>query len=101
MSKFKFGDYVSYNAKTRWLPQTGRFVRYCEFNPGYALVCFHGGCTPSRCSVDYLIPKEPTEDDKAAGYGFHRFDDNCPEFNPNVCSLFCPQFAKSDGDNCG
>lgn len=81
MSDFKYGDYVAYNPG--YTKEVGRFVR--DTSNGCA-VCYHDGCTSANTPLQYLRLATREEIEKASrGIGYHRFDVQCPDYNPDCC----------------
>ncbi|MCI6843822.1 MAG: hypothetical protein MR874_03560 [Coriobacteriaceae bacterium] len=81
--ELRYGDYVVYDPGRRE-PEVGRFVSHDA--AGSAYVCYHDGCTAARTPGRLLRPATESE---AAGasprIGFHRFDAECPSYDPGCC----------------
>lgn len=91
----KRGDYVQFEVNGDWL--FGRVASVPDDE--HAFVCFNEGCTASRCSQSDLEVIEPHAGLKAIGFGFHRFDDYCPHFDPECCFYACPEKAGGHGES--
>lgn len=82
---FKFGDWVVYDPGYK--KEIGRVAKVSP-NGKSVWVCYHEGCTAASTPVEYLSPYNPevhtdlTPNDKI---GFHRFDWNCPKYDPEAC----------------
>lgn len=76
---FKFGDYVLYN--NGYKKEVGRVTKVDE-QRGVAWVCYHEGCTAACTSLDILTPYNGPVNPKL---GYHRFDDHCPDYDPDCC----------------
>lgn len=83
----KPGDYVAFYDGTG-LVQIGRVAEIR--NGKTAFVCFTNGCTAAACAVEKLAVVEPNEAMCATPFGFHRFDDRCPNYEASCCAAFCP-----------
>ena len=82
--KYRFRDWVVYDPGYRE-PQIGRVVG--PKGSGSTLVCYHQGCTAAATQNEYLRPATPFEIASAPdGIGFHRFDHDCPVYEPGICT---------------
>lgn len=84
--KFEFGDYVIYDPGYKD-PELGRVIEQVYDD---VFICFDAGCTSKCTPLKYVRPA--TNDEVARNeihFGFHRFDDHCPEFNPDICYFNC------------
>ena len=60
-----------------------------------AFVCFSVGCTAARCDGSRLrLATDAGKVIAPAGIGFHRFDDDCPVKDAEVCWAYCPEKFK-------
>lgn len=59
-------------------------------------ICFNKACTASATNIADLFPATVTEQTRAVQegrlFGYHRFDVSCPDYTPERCYIFCPQF---------
>lgn len=86
---YKFGDWVVYDNGCK--QEIGR-VTVCTGRN--AFVCFDFGCTASCTPFECLRPATYAEIGQAPeGIGFHRFDDDCPEYEESFCDM-CRKMAK-------
>lgn len=87
MSKFKHGDWVIYDPGYK--QEIGRVT---EAGEQVAWVCCSQGCTAAATLLVHL--RKATEQGVAKMgnplIGFHRFDDDCPSYEPEACFAFCP-----------
>ncbi|WP_304598277.1 hypothetical protein [Adlercreutzia caecimuris] len=67
--------------------------RVASVSGNIAFVCFSTGCTASACTQEYLRVIEPSECEESISFGHHRFDDFCPDYDPDCCSAYCPDKA--------
>lgn len=69
---------------------------YSNFDREKVFVCFNKGCTASAADIADLRPATVTEQARAVQegrvFGYHRFDVSCPDYTPERCYTFCPQF---------
>lgn len=87
---FKRGDYVVYTTKG----ELGRVVEDSgEYN---TKVCYSTGCTGASTPNDMLIKAADLNKDypniraiDIRQLGFHRFDESCPDYNPDYCYRDC------------
>ena len=77
---YNFGDYVLYN--NGYKQEVGRVTKVCEARQ-VAWVCYHEGCTAACTPIDMLTPYDGPVLNGRLGY--HRFDDHCPDYDPNCC----------------
>lgn len=91
---FDVGDYVVYKGTGSY--QLGRVASYSNFDREKIFVCYHEGCTAAATKIADLRPATVTEQARAVQegriFGHHRFDVSCPEYTPERCCTFCPQF---------
>lgn len=91
---FDVGDYVVYKKTGSY--QLGRVASYSNFNRENIFVCYHEGCTAAATKIADLRPATVTEQARAVQegriFGHHRFDVSCPDYTPERCYTFCPQF---------
>lgn len=70
--------------------------RYDNYDREKVFVCFNKGCTASATNIVDLFPATVTEQARAVQegrlFGYHRFDVSCPDYTPERCYIFCPQF---------
>jgi hypothetical protein len=88
MDIYKPGDYVVYEER-----QLGRVAR---MDGRGVFVCYTNGCTAANSPLCYLRHATEHEvrlygDEKAKKLGHHRFDAECPDYDPASCSAFCPE----------
>ena len=92
MDGFAYGDWVAYQPPYMEKPEIGRFVRYND--NGSVFICFQYGCTAASSSIEdvrFAMENEITdaiEREKEYGghIGYHRFDDGCDDYIPDICS---------------
>lgn len=76
--------------------QLGRVASYSNFDREKVFVCFNKDCTASAADIADLRPATVTEQARAVQegrvFGYHRFDVSCPDYTPECCYTFCPQF---------
>lgn len=74
----------------------GRVASYSNFDRENIFVCYHEGCTAAATKIADLRPATVTEQARAVQegrlFGYHRFDVSCPDYTPERCYTFCPQF---------
>ena len=91
---FDVGDYVVCKGTGSY--QLGRVASYSNFDREKVFVCFNEGCTASAANIADLFPATVTEQARAVQegrlFGYHRFDVSCPDYTPERCYIFCPQF---------
>lgn len=91
---FDIGDYVIYQRNGE--RQLGRVASYSNFDRENIFVCYHEGCTASATNIAGLFPATVAEQARAVQegrlFGYHRFDVSCPDYTPERCYIFCPQF---------
>lgn len=91
---FDIGDYVVYQRNGE--RQLGRVASYSNFDREKIFVCHHEGCTASAANIADLFPATVAEQARAVQegrlFGYHRFDVSCPDYTPERCYIFCPQF---------
>lgn len=91
---FDVGDYVV--CKKTGSYQLGRVASYSNFDREKVFVCYHEGCTAAATKIADLRPATVTEQARAVQegriFGHHRFDVSCPDYTPERCYAFCPQF---------
>lgn len=86
MSDYRYGDYVVYDPGYKD-PEIGRVTGIS--GTGW-FVCFDMGCTSKSTPAGLLRPATPDEIAAApAGIGYHRFDDECPDWDPRICYASC------------
>lgn len=86
--EYGWGDYVVYKCSYR-PPEIGRVVRE-QPDTNAVFVCYHSGCTAALTPKDMLRPA--TDDEIASApsdLGYHRFDDDCPQYREDVCYGYC------------
>lgn len=90
----RLGDYVVYKGTGSY--QLGRVASYSNFDRENIFVCYHEGCTAAATKIADLRPATVTEQARAVQegrlFGYHRFDVSCPNYTPERCCTFCPQF---------
>lgn len=91
---FDIGDYVVYQRNGEC--QLGRVASFDNYDREKVFVCFNKGCTASATNIADLFPATATEQTRAVQegrlFGYHRFDVSCPDYTPERCYIFCPQF---------
>lgn len=91
---FDIGDYVVYQRNGKC--QLGRVASFDNYEREKVFVCFNKGCTASAANIADLFPATVTEQARAVQegrlFGYHRFDVSCPDYTPERCYTFCPQF---------
>lgn len=91
---FDVGDYVVCKGTGSY--QLGRVASYSNFDRENIFVCYHEGCTAAATKIADLRPATVTEQARAVQegrlFGYHRFDVSCPDYTPERCYTFCPQF---------
>ena len=91
---FDIGDYVVYQRNGEC--QLGRVASFDNYDREKIFVCFNKGCTASAANIADLFPATVTEQTRAVQegrlFGYHRFDVSCPDYTPERCYIFCPQF---------
>lgn len=91
---FDVGDYVVYKGTGSY--QLGHVASYSNFDRENIFVCYHEGCTAAATKIADLRPATVTEQARAVQegrlFGYHRFDVSCPDYTPERCCTFCPQF---------
>ena len=91
---FDIGDYAIYQGNGEY--QLGRVASFDNYGQENAFVCFNKGCTASAANIADLRPATVTEQTRAVQegrlFGYHRFDVSCPDYTPERCYTFCPQF---------
>lgn len=91
---FDMGDYVVYKGTGSY--QLGRVASYSNFDRENIFVCYHEGCTAAATKIADLRPATVAEQARAVqegrSFGYHRFDVSCPDYTPEHCYTFCPQF---------
>lgn len=91
---FDIGDYVIYQRNGEC--QSGRVASFDNYDREKVFVCFNKGCTASATNIADLWPATVTEQTRAVQegrvFGYHRFDVSCPDYTPERCYTFCPQF---------
>lgn len=94
VTAFDIGDYVVYQRNGE--RQLGRVASFGNYDREKAFVCFNKGCTASAANIADLFPATVTEQARAVQegrlLGYHRFDVSCPDYTPELCYIFCPQF---------
>lgn len=87
-------DYVVYQRNGKC--QLGRVASFDNYDREKIFVCFNKGCTASAANIADLFPATVTEQTRAVQeerlFGYHRFDVSCPDYTPERCCIFCPQF---------
>lgn len=82
MGEYAYGDYVVYYPGYRE-PETGRVTG--KTTSGWR-VCYHDGCTAASTPAEMLRPATDDEiADASPRLGHHRFDAECPDFDPDCC----------------
>lgn len=82
---FEFGEYVVYEPG-QGSTELGRVAK--DLGTDTVFVCFHEGCTAAatpRQMLRHATDAEIATSD--ANFGFHRFDDECPEYDPDACFM--------------
>ena len=88
MSEFTKGDYVVHINEFG----DGDYGRVASVvDGGRVFVCFTSGCTASACDPAHLRRVEPRAWMGQVGFGYHRFDDECPDYDPEFCAAYCPE----------
>lgn len=91
---FDIGDYVIYQGNGEC--QLGRVASFGNYDREKVFVCFNKGCTASAAKIADLRPATVMEQARAVQegrlFGYHRFDVSCPDYTPERCYTFCPQF---------
>lgn len=91
---FDIGDYVIYQRNGEC--QLGRVASFDNYDREKVFVCFNKGCTASATNIADLWPATVAEQTRAVQegrvFGYHRFDVSCPDYTPERCYTFCPQF---------
>ena len=91
---FDIGDYVV--CRRNGERQLGRVAGFGNCDREKVLVCLGKGCTASAANIADLFPATATERARAVQegrlLGYHRFDVSCPDYTPERCRIFCPQF---------
>lgn len=87
MSGLKRGDYVSITYPTG----DGELGRVASVDGDKAFVCFSTGCTAERCDAGDLRRVLGTFEQPGHRLGYHRFDAECPEYDPECCAAYCPE----------
>lgn len=91
---FDVGDYVVCKGTGSY--RLGRVASYSNFDRENIFVCYHEGCTAAAAKIADLRPATVTEQARAVQegrlFGYHRFDVSCPDYTPERCYAFCPQF---------
>lgn len=91
---FDVGDYVVYKGTGSYRP--GRVASYSNFDRENIFACYREGCTAAAAKIADLRPATVTEQARAVQegrlFGYHRFDVSCPDYTPERCYTFCPQF---------
>ena len=91
---FDVGDYVVYEKTGSY--RLGRVASYGNFDRENIFVCYHEGCTAAAAKIADLRPATVAEQARAVQegriFGHHRFDVSCPDYTPERCCTFCPQF---------
>lgn len=83
MTEYGYGDYVAYDPGYKE-PEIGRVTRQGANGGWY--VCYHDGCTAACTPEEMLRPATEEEIAKAMpDLGHHRFDESCPEYDPDAC----------------
>ncbi|KAB1647980.1 hypothetical protein [Adlercreutzia muris] len=88
MSELKRGDYVEFVGPFGDA-EFGRVASVAD--NGRAFVCFSTGCTAAACDPAHLRKVEPRAWMEQLGFGYHRFDDECPDYYPGCCAAYCPE----------
>lgn len=95
---FDLGDYVVCKGTGSY--QLGRVASYSNFDREKIFVCYHEGCTAAAAKIADLRPATVTEQARAVQegklFGYHRFDVSCPDYTPERCYTFCPQFDNQE-----
>ncbi|MEY8460115.1 hypothetical protein AALA69_03175 [Eggerthellaceae bacterium 24-137] len=89
MKCFQRGDYVwFYNACGD--ADLGRVAYVGE--DGRVFVCFTIGCSAASCDPGRLKRvANPRPWMRSRPFGHHRFDVDCPDYDPECCAAFCPE----------
>lgn len=91
---FDIGDYVICRGNGKC--QLGRVAGFDNYDREKVFVCCHEGCTAAAAKIANLRPATVTEQARAVQegrlFGYHRFDVSCPDYTPERCYAFCPQF---------
>lgn len=82
MIKLGYGDFVAYDPGYKE-PEIGRVTRV---RGDTVFVCYSGGCTAAATPRALVRPATAAEIARAGGrLGYHRFDDTCPQHDPECC----------------
>lgn len=89
-NSYRFGDYVVYDNH-----ELGRVAR-CMGDTVF--VCYHSGCTAAATTASMLRLASSTEISQYQGepLGYHRFDIECPDCDPEVCRAYCPNKTRKE-----
>lgn len=91
---FDVGDYVVCGKTGSY--RLGRVASYSSLDREKVFVCYHEGCTAAAAKIADLRPATAAEQARAVQegriFGHHRFDASCPDYTPERCYTFCPQF---------
>lgn len=91
---FHIGDYVIYRGNGKC--QLGRVAGFDNYDREKVFVCLDKGCTASAANIADLRPATVAVQTRAVqdgrSFGYHRFDVSCPDYAPERCYAFCPQF---------
>lgn len=88
MSEFAKGDYVKHIDEFG----DGYYGRVAFVDEGgMVYVCFTTGCIAERRKPEWLRKIEPRPWMEHVRFGYHRFDDDCPDYNLDRCAAYCPE----------
>lgn len=89
MKDFEIGCYVLYERQPGVF-ELGRVAKVTPFN---CYVCYHEGCTAACTPKDKLFQIENEDVIECSTLGYHRFDDACDAYDPEVCGDICNEKA--------
>ena len=96
MCEFRKGDYVVF---VSWNGD-GEIGRVASVGEDNVFVCFTIGCTASACDPASLRVVEAEPWMTRTAFGHHRFDTECPEYDPGCCSAYCPEKGGAEVVSC-
>ena len=93
-SVFGYGDWVVYDKG--YAKEVGRVT---EVLADSAFVCYTSGCTAASTPLRYLrlATEREVADMATPGIGHHRFDDACPDYDPECCSVCANRLGVANG----
>ncbi|MCI8451069.1 MAG: hypothetical protein HFJ74_00865 [Eggerthellaceae bacterium] len=86
MSELKHGDYILFSHPDGY----DVLGRVACVQPGKVFVCFTDGCTAEACDPGDLRKVGRLVLLQSVRLGHHRFDDECPDYDPDCCAAYCP-----------